>query len=439
MIKSGWTLLLLVALCACSDEDRLEPVPPVAPMPPAIFPLEISPDHRHLVDQAGKPFLIQGDSVWSLISGTTRSEAEDYLTDRVSRGFNTVLVEVMDHTEPVNGNGDAPFTTPGDFSTPNPDYFDHADWILGQAAARGMLVWLVPMYLGYAGGDEGFYADALAAGPAAMREWGRWVGQRYGGIDGLVWVIGGDYTPPPEGLELLAQVVAGIREFDTRHLFAAHWARESSGWEVSVPWIDVNTTYTAPPVYPQALEDRAGMEAPLVLIEAYYENEHNMTLDRVRAQAYQAILCGSTGQFFGNLPMWNFGAGWRDALHSDGSLSMTHLRNLFVGMDWSSLEPDTSATLLTAGRGTNGTEDYVTVGRDPAGHLAILHVPTPRTLELDLQSMAGAVELRWYDPTSGTFSPASAGAVPREIPLTLGPQSPNSVGDPDWILVLESN
>ena len=40
------------------------------------YPLCVGPDHRHLVDQSGAPFLIQGDAPWSLISGLTKEEAE---------------------------------------------------------------------------------------------------------------------------------------------------------------------------------------------------------------------------------------------------------------------------------------------------------------------------------------------------------------------------
>ena len=52
------------------------------------YPLRVGPDHRHLVDQTGKPFLIQGDSPWSIISGLTREEEEQYLENRRQKGFN---------------------------------------------------------------------------------------------------------------------------------------------------------------------------------------------------------------------------------------------------------------------------------------------------------------------------------------------------------------
>src|SRR5215467_9563648 len=84
-------------------------------------PLRIAHDHRHLIDQSGHPFLVQGDAAWSLISGLTKEDAEKYLEARSRQGFNSIIVNIIEHKfrGPVDRYGDAPFTTPGDFSTPN--------------------------------------------------------------------------------------------------------------------------------------------------------------------------------------------------------------------------------------------------------------------------------------------------------------------------------
>src|SRR5688572_21195992 len=97
--------------------------------PPAAFPLKLGPGSpvRHLVDQNNKPFLISGDAAWSLIVNVTLADANSYLADRQARGFNTVMVNLIEHNfstnAPRNLAGDMPFTaTLGggqrDFSTP---------------------------------------------------------------------------------------------------------------------------------------------------------------------------------------------------------------------------------------------------------------------------------------------------------------------------------
>ena len=62
-----------------------------------IYPVTVGADHRHLADQTGAPFLVQGDAAWSLISGLTNEEAEKYLEDRRSKGFNSVIVNLIEH------------------------------------------------------------------------------------------------------------------------------------------------------------------------------------------------------------------------------------------------------------------------------------------------------------------------------------------------------
>src|SRR6267143_3892352 len=126
------------------------------------YPLKISTNRRYLVDQNNKPFRIQGDSAQSLIANLTYAEADKYLSNRQRKGFNTVNINLLEAKfaihAPANRNGDAPFTKPGDLSTPNEAYFAFADSIIDLAASKGMLVSLAAMYLGYGGGDQGWWS-----------------------------------------------------------------------------------------------------------------------------------------------------------------------------------------------------------------------------------------------------------------------------------------
>ena len=193
------------------------------------YPIRVSPDRRHVVDQAGAPFLLVGDAPWSIIPGLTREEEEQYLENRRQKGFNSIIVNLIEHQfhGPVDRYGEGPFTTPGDFSTPNEKYFEHADWVIRKAAEKGIQVFLAPIYLGYIGTNEGWVKEALANGPAKCRNWGRYVGNRYRDFDNIVWVIGGDRNPETAREDVDA-VAAGIKEFDTRHLFTAHAHPENS-------------------------------------------------------------------------------------------------------------------------------------------------------------------------------------------------------------------
>ncbi len=415
-------------------------------LPPPAFPLKLSPNRRNLVDQTGRPFLVQGDAAWSLIAQPTEDEAERYLADRQARGVNLVMVNLIEHkfadNAPANAAGQPPFATPGDFAAPNEAYFAHADAVIRRAAAHGIAVLLAPAYLGFEGAEEGWYREMVAAGPDKMRAWGRYVGARYGAFDNVLWLEAGDYLPPPDGLALVNAVVAGIKEKDgTRHLHVPHWDK-TSGTEVPVDWADVDTTYTYKPTYLKSLEDynrdqREGRVRAHILIESKYEGEYDSTPWSLRAQAYGALLTGACGQIFGNKPVWNFGPGWQKQLGSRGMVSMTHLWDLLAPRDWPALVPDQAHRVLTGGFAGRTDAEYGLLAATPDGRLAIAYFPTVRAVTVDLSRMAGPARIRWVDPSTGREVPVAGSPFPNHGPQPLRPPKHNAAGDPDWILLLE--
>lgn len=87
----------------------------------AVTQIFVSANHRYLVDQNQDPYLLQGDAAWSLIVAADDAEVEQYLRNRRDKGFNTVMVNLIEHRyakePPLNEAGEAPFATPGDFPT----------------------------------------------------------------------------------------------------------------------------------------------------------------------------------------------------------------------------------------------------------------------------------------------------------------------------------
>ena len=356
-----------------------------------VFPLHVEPGKRYLVDAAGQPFLIQGDAAWSLIADLTREEADLYLDDRQARGFNTLLVNLIEHRfatrAPANAYGDQPFSgrafeavaslagwlpSPlthygtslasllADFTSPNEAYFAQADWVLRRAAEKGFLILLAPSYAGWHGGSQGWYSAMVANGPDRLRQYGAYLGRRYRDFTNIVWVQGGDYDPPDK--DLVRAIADGIREFDPDALQTAHGAPGkfvADYWQ-GEPWLQLDNVYTYEPIYAPALAQYARPgQKPFFLIESAYENERGLGEERVRMQAYQALLCGASGQIFGNNPIWHFdGPGlfpeplsWQQALDSPGARSMTRLHELMATLPWWQLEPDAGHALLTDGLG----------------------------------------------------------------------------------------
>jgi len=420
---------LLAGLAALAGALAAEPVG-------TDLPLRVSENHRYLVDRRGSPFLLQGDAGWSLIANATQPEAELYLQSRQAKGFNAVLVNLIEHkfarNAPRNAYGEAPFASPADLASPNAKYFDHADWVIRKAAEHGIVVLLAPVYLGYTGLDEGFYDEVMAAGPEKCLAYGRFLGQRYRDFDNILWVMGGDRDPGP-ARENVDMVAYGIRESDRRHLMTAHCHSESYPPEqYPGSWMQVATSYAYEIVHQRLAWDYARKPPmPLFLIESVYEGEHNASQLQVRRQAYWAILCGEFGHVMGNFPVWSFGPGWQAALDSPGSAALMHWGRLFRSRPWNELVPDTDHKLVTGGIGEYWGFDYLAAAATPDGGTAVAYMPDARTITVDLSRLArGRANAWWFDPRTG--SATAAGSFPAEGTRPFTPPAPG-----DWVLVLD--
>lgn len=413
------------------------------------FPLAVHSSKRYLVDADSNPFLMHGDTSWSLIAGLTREETDIYLTDRRKRGFNTILVQLIERkyarNAPANGYGESPFLRSGDFSKPNEAYFAHADWVLRRAREKGFLVLLTPAYIGYGGGDEGWWHEITKNNLEALRGYGRFLGNRYRDFGNIIWVSGGDYDPPDK--KPVRAIVEGIKQADPKALHTAHNAPETSVpdfWK-GESWLDLNPVYTYEDVCPHVLKAyRHPNRRPVFLLESAYEFEHGAAEQRIRRQAYHALLCGASGQIFGNNPIWHFGHkgifpalfDLRKALGSRGAQSMTHLVNLFAAVPWWELEPDFKRTFLTeGGRG----HDRAVAARTGNGSFALIYIPGRRSITADLGQLAGPfVSARWFDPSSGRRIKLAGSPFAKSGPRRFRIPAKNAAGGSDWVLILQS-
>jgi hypothetical protein len=467
--RNGWIVgvtAVMLGLVACGEPSSSEPqavpasvcaagttatpastVPSSAPNEQATapsFPLHVDTSGRFLRDDADQPFLLHGDTAWSLIAQLSDEDVDRYLADRRERGFNTLLVSLIEHefasNAPANIYGDPPFESDGDFSRPNEAYFDHAESVLRRAEEEGFLVLLTPAYIGYRDSGEGWYGEMEAAGPEVLEEYGRYVAERFAEFDNIVWVQGGDDNPPDPAL--VDAIAEGIEAVDPDALQTIHGNRDTAGFDVvgDRPWLDLNNIYTYKDVYPVAIDQFSADRVPYFLIEAIYENEHDATPELIRAQAYHALLAGAMGQVFGNNPIWHFDAPglfdvdvtWQEALGQPGSQSMTHLRDLLDPLEWWKLDPDLDRRFLTDD-GDSGAVGSIACD----GSFGLVYVREVEALTVDLSAITGGcVTLRWYDPSAGTFT--SAGQVTAtDEPTTLTPPGPNADGSTDWVLLAQ--
>jgi Protein of unknown function (DUF4038)/Putative collagen-binding domain of a collagenase len=428
------------------------PASPATLMPgtPPAYPLRVGPTGRYLVDREGHPFLIVGDSPQALIANVSEKQADQFFANRQAAGFNSMWINLLcdEYTGGrPNGttyDGIAPFTKPGNLSTPNPAYFARADAMIRLAAQHKLAVFLDPIETG------GWLSVLRSNGTTKAYNYGRYLGLRYKRYSNIVWLNGNDFQTwqQPADDALVLAVAKGIRSADPAALqtielnFSVSTSSDDARWRGI---IGLDAAYTYFPTYAEVLTAYGRDDhLPEFMIEASYEGEHSYTgPSTLRRQEYWTLLSGATGQFYGNTYTWQFLDGWPSHMNTVGSRQMTFVTDLFSHRAWFDLVPDTSHRLVVSGYGTYSDSgdvndnDYVTAARTTDGKLAIAYLPTGRPVQVDMTRMAGPLVLaRWYDPTTGKYATIPGSPFARTGRRTFTVPGKNHEGDRDWVLVL---
>src|SRR5215831_8363733 len=110
--------------------------------------LKVSPNGRYFVDQDGKPFFYLGDTCWLLFQRLNHEEVDEYLKDRVAKGFTVIqayVIRGLGKRHP-DGNssllGESPFID-RDATRPNEAFFKNVDYVVNRANELGLVMGLV--------------------------------------------------------------------------------------------------------------------------------------------------------------------------------------------------------------------------------------------------------------------------------------------------------
>ncbi len=443
------------------------------------FPVRVSANGHYLEDASGQPFLLHGDTAWSLIVQLTKEEAEEYLENRRQKGVNSIIVNLIEFkyadNAPKNRAGDAPFATPGNFSTPNEAYFAHADWVVSKAGEKGMLAVLNPCYTGNrppgSSNLDGWANAIVASEPAICRNYGRYLGQRYKGFSNIIWQAGGDQMPPAGSTleKNWLEILQGIKDIAPGGFWTAHWKNLTTALDnpAFAPNMSLDNVYTGNRAYIQTLRAyKRTNPRPTFLNEANYEGlglasfskPENESPQMMRAQAYWALLSGAAGHHFGSHYIWTFDwsgfhakyrdKGWRAGMESQGSREMAIVKRLFEARAWQHLIPDQDHSVVTKGYGTFGEDDrssggdYVTAARTSDGKLVMAYVPSTnegtRIFTVNMARLSSPANARWYNPTSGMFTAIEGSPLVNRGSREFTTPGDNGTGTNDWVFVLES-
>lgn len=455
----------------------------------SVFPLHTAANGRYLQDRNGAPFLMIGDSPHSLIVSLDTADEAAYLTNRANHDFNSLWIELLcdsytggQGTEAPPGlrerlrawlkntsvgqanyghdtNGNNPFTRTldgryYDLTTPNQVYWSHVDWLARTAATNGLQCVFTPLDQG------GWMKTALANGTDGCRQYGRFLGDRYKDYSNIFWNMGNDFqnwSTATNDAVILA-IADGIKSVDAHHpmtieldymvsdsLADPNWARE----------VSVNGIYTYYMPYTESLLGyNRPNHGPCLFLEGNYEFENNNRVQPpgplvLRLQEYWSLLSGClAGHMYGNHYTWVITSDWKSHLDTPGAAQLRYFKNFFTNVRWFDLVPDQSHRLVTSGYGTFNTNtdfvltanDYVTAAQSPDGTLGVVYCPKKATLTLCLTNFAGPVTAKWFDPTSGTYTPVAGQPFANtNVAKNLATPGNNSAADPDWVLLLETS
>ena len=430
--------------------------------------IKVSSNGRHLVDQDGKPFLYLGDTAWTLFKRLTREEADEYLQNRLEKGFTVIQAYVLRGLEVKNVYGDLTVIDrdPTKFNEP---FFKNVDYIVNKANEMGLVMGLVVTYGEHV---RQRYADRgeQVFNASNAYTFGKQLADRYKD-NAVIWLLGGDrvaaedervWTAMAKGLkdgshgtQLVSYHGSGPRPGVTDY--------SSSFWFHNAEWLDFNMIQSGHRWgtlnYEFITHDYNLKPAkPTIDMEARYENHPDvgttgkrMDAHQERQAAYWNILAGAAGHGYGNNNIWQFWnpermpalddnsfpftrlrgtTHWRKAIDFEGAFDMGHLRKLFELRPWYQMVPD--LTVIALGQGSG--EDHIQAARAEDGSFLVAYLPFGNRVGIHMDKLAAPrLKAHWYDTREGTWIAIGHyrnRGVREFVPPSNGEQN-------DWVLVIE--
>lgn len=422
-MKQTLTILLLL-LCCCTHAGMA-------------WPLKVNSGGRYLEDQNGTPFLIHGNASWLTVVGCTTNQAVTYYDAMATAGFNAAIVMLEDggtHVDgaPANRYSDAPFTSAGNFSTYNTNYYNIAKWQFDYAKSKGIVIFAVPLYLGKTS-TEGWADLMTASSDGVCQTYGEFLGSFFSSQGNIIWTLGGDRVPDATLLSRENAIATGIRVNDSVQLMTVHGGADKSG-RTNYPgksWVQLDEWYTWDPAVASGVEAiyLTSPTLPVFFIEGRYEWESSTTL-LLRTQSYHALLSGAFGQIYGNFYIWWHPESQTSHFADDGAVDQGRLKTLFDSRQWWKLVPDTSNLTLTSSKSSGA--NYKACGRASDGSLVMAYLPAGGATTIDMTRLAGStVTAWWFNPRSGASN--NIGDYANTGSQTFTPSDGN-----DWVLVLDA-
>jgi hypothetical protein len=376
----------------------------------------------------------------------SKADVIRYLDNRQQLGFNVISAVILTQysfaVPSVEGGNLA--LIDNDPLKPNEAYFEYVDWVIEQAASRGMYMALVATW-GDKVNQKGDIGPVIFT-PENAYPYGLFLGQRYRDASNVIWVLGGDRNPENETeLKLWEEMGRGIEEgAGTTAMITYHPRGQRSSSQFFQPdtLVDFNMVQSG-----HNLRDTPTWELvgggyllkpikPILDVEFNYEggavarNRDNGFFDDydVRKQAYRSVFAGGAGITYGHQSIWQFYA----PLNAAGATQMQHLAKLMLARPYFDRIPDQKLLLTIQNAETAGNAAHPVATRAADGSYAFVYVPTNQPVEIDFSLLSGTmIRAWWFDPRTGES--VEVGTFSKTEPRKLLPP----VSYQDWVLVLD--
>lgn len=434
--------------------------------------LTVSSNGRYFATQNGQPFFWLGDTGWLLFIKLTREEVVQYLEQRKQQGFTVIQAMVLhDVRKAVNVYGDSALinqhvATPAiskgnNFSNAAQyDFWDHVDYVIDQAAQRGLYMALVPVW--------GTNVKNGWVPQAAAKKYATFLGNRYKSKSNIIWLNGGD-IPGSDSIKVWNEIGSTLRATDRNHLITFHprGRTTSSRWFHQEQWLDFNMFQSGHRNYAQDTskgETHYGEDNWKYIDEDYAKRPVKPTLDgepsyegipyglhdttqpywadhEIRRYAWWSVLAGGAGFTYGHNAVMQFfhkgDAGsaygaklyWQPAMEAPGALQMKYVKELLLSKPYFERVPDQSLVQ------DNG-QRYERVVASRGKKYALLYTYTGGSFKVVMGKISGAkVRGYWLSPQDGTTQPI--GEMDNAGVKEFDPPGERREGN-DWVLILES-
>ena len=425
--------------------------------------LKVSDSKRFLVDSDGEPFFYLGDTAWELFHSLSREEAELYLSNRASCGFNViqaVLLAEMDGLDVPNYYGQRPLRRNGyeeydpclpDVAEDRYDYWDHVDYIVGRAEELGLYMGLLPTW-----GDK--FNRKWGTGPVIFTPqnayaYGKWLGQRYVKYSNIIWILGGDR--PLETMyhhEVVDQMAAGLGDGGGHKFLMTYHpcgGESSSRFVHDRKWLDFNMMQSGhgernTQSWKMIFQDRERFPIKPVLDgEPCYEDhpigfrpeEGYFDAFDVRNRLYWNALSGACGNVYGHHSIWSMNRNneswppeyvimpWTAALERPGAQDV----KVFSALQQTHPVLKCTPCPNVVADNREGANFIAGCG---CRQYALFYIPNGLRFRLHMDRLFRYSEAHWFDVRSGAHLPVSAPSLEGEF------VPPSSGRNHDWLLIL---